>query len=234
MAVAEQLPTGPAAVRQAAAAGPSAEDVFESQLRDQDAAADARERRLKATEDSLRQRDSAATAETQQLESRDQQLASREIQLDAREKRIVLRGPPTQAERAIESREAQLGTQERAFAAQERGFQPTLDTAAGRERDAAAREQVERADAERLGDEWKRAKDRVSQLDVRRQASSARQRQLAAVEARLLAMGEQDRRCRAPAPNPRGAAGRLAAPARCPRRAAGAAGAPLGRPAQAV
>ena len=191
VAVAEQLPTGPAAVRQAAAAGPSAEDVFESQLRDQDAAADARERRLKATEDSLRQRDSAATAETQQLESRDQQLASREIQLDAREKRIVLRGPPTQAERAIESREAQLGTQERAFAAQERGFQPTLDTATGRERDAAAREQVERADAERLGDEWKRAKDRVSQLDVRRQALSARQRQLAAVEARLLALGEQ-------------------------------------------
>jgi hypothetical protein len=191
VAIAEQLPSGPKAVQQAAAAGPSAEDVFESQLRDQDAAADARERRLKATEESLRQRDQAAAAEAQQLESRDQQLSSREIQLDAREKRIVLRGPPTQAERAIESREAQLGTQERALAAQERGFQPTLDTASGRERDAAAREQLERADADRLGDEWKRAKDRVSQLDVRRQALSARQRQLAAVEARLLAMGER-------------------------------------------
>jgi hypothetical protein len=191
LALAEQLPSGPKAVQQGAAAGPSAEDVFESQLRDQDAAADARERRLKATEESLRQRDAAATAEAQQLESRDQQLASREIQLDAREKRIVLRGPPTQAERAIESREAQLGTQERALAAQERGFQPTLDTAVGRERDASAREQLERADAERLGDDWKRAKDRVSQLDVRRQALSARQRQLAAVEARLLAMGER-------------------------------------------
>jgi hypothetical protein len=191
LAIAEQLPSGPKAVQQGAAAGPSAEDVFESQLRDQDAAADARERRLKATEESLRQRDSAVIAEAQQLESRDQQLASREIQLDAREKRIVLRGPPTQAERAIESREAQLGTQERALAAQERGFQPSLDTASGRERDATAREQLERADAERLGDEWKRAKDRVSQLDVRRQALSARQRQLAAVETRLLAMGER-------------------------------------------
>ncbi|HSN13434.1 MAG TPA: hypothetical protein VLT61_02305, partial [Anaeromyxobacteraceae bacterium] len=191
VAIAEQLPAGPKAVQQGAAAGPSAEDVFESQLRDQDAAADARERRLKATEESLRQRDAAVTAEAQQLESRDQQLASREIQLDAREKRIVLRGPPSQAERAIESREAQLGTQERALAAQERGFQPSLETAAGRERDAGAREQVERADAERLGDEWKRAKDRVSQLDVRRQALSARQRQLGAVEARLLAMGER-------------------------------------------
>jgi hypothetical protein len=191
VATTEQLPSGPKAVTQAAAAGPSAEDVFESQLRDQEAAADARERRLKSTEDSLRQRESAASGEGQQLETRDQQLASREIQLDAREKRVVLRGPPTQAERAIESQEAQLGTQERALAAQERGFQPTLDTATGRERDAAAREQMERADAERLGDEWKRAKDRVTQLDVRRQALSARQRQLAAVEARLLAMGER-------------------------------------------
>jgi hypothetical protein len=191
VAAAEQLPAGPKAVSQAAAAGPSAEDVFESQLRDQEAAADARERRLKATEDSLRQRAQAASAEATEQETRDQQLASREIQLDAREKRVVLRGPPTQAERAIESREAQLGTQERALAAQERGFQPTLDTAAGRERDAAARETLEKADAERLGDEWKRAKDRVAQLDARRQALSARQRQLAATEARLLAMGER-------------------------------------------
>jgi hypothetical protein len=191
VAVAEQVPGGPKTVTQAAAAGPSAEDVFESQLRDQEAAADARERRLKATEDSLKQRAQAASAETTEQETRDQQLASREIQLDAREKRVVLRGPPTQAERAIESREAQLGTQERALAAQERGFQPTLDTAAGRERDAAAREQLEKADAERLGDEWKRAKDRVAQLDARRQALSARQRQLAATEARLLAMGER-------------------------------------------
>jgi hypothetical protein len=183
-AIAEQL-------TQAAASGPSAEDVFESQLRDQEAAADARERRLKATEESLRQRESAALAEAQQLEARDQQLAARDIQLDAREKRIVLRGPPTPAERAIEAREAQLGNQERQLAATERGFQPTLDTAAGRERDAAAREQLERADAQRLGDEWKRAKDRVAQLDVRRQALSARQRQLAAMEARLLAMGER-------------------------------------------
>jgi hypothetical protein len=191
LAVAEQLPVGPKTVTQAGAAGPSAEDVFESQLRDQEAAADARERRLKATEESLRQREAAALAEAQQLESRDQQLASREIQLDAREKRVVLRGPPTQAERAIESREAQLGTQERQLAAQERGFQPTLDTAAGRERDAAAREQLERTDAERLGDEWKRARDRVTQLDIRRQALSARQRHLAGLEARLLAMGER-------------------------------------------
>lgn len=191
VAAAEQLPSGPRAVSQAAAAGPSAEDVFESQLRDQEAAGDARERRLKSTEDSLRQREASSTAEAQQLESRDQQLASREVQLDAREKRIVLRGPPTQAERALESQEAQLGTQERALAAQERGFQPTLDTATGRERDATAREQLERGDAERLGDEWKRARDRVAQLDARRQALSARQRQLAATEARLLAMGER-------------------------------------------
>lgn len=191
VAMTEQLPAGPKAVSQAAAAGPSAEDVFESQLRDQEAAGDARERRLKATEDSLRQREAAAKAETLDQEARDQQLASREIQLDAREKRVVLRGPPTQAERAIESREAQLGTQERALAAQERSFQPALDTAAGREKDAAAREQTERADAERLGDEWKRQKDRVAQLDARRQALSARQRQLAATEARLLAMGER-------------------------------------------
>jgi hypothetical protein len=190
-AVAEQLPQGPKALTTPQATGPSAEDVFESQLRDQESAADARERRLKATEESLRQRESAAVAEGQQLESRDQQLAAREVQLDAREKRVVLRGPPTQAERAIEAREAQLGAQERQLAAQERGFQPTLDTAAGRERDATAREALERADAQRLGDEWKRAKDRVAQLDVRRQALSARQRQLAATEARLLAMGER-------------------------------------------
>jgi hypothetical protein len=190
-APAEQLPQGPKGQAPQLATGPSAEDVFESQLRDQEAAADARERRLKSTEESLRQRETAAMAEGQQLESRDQQLAAREVQLDAREKRVVLRGPPTQAERAIEAREAQLGAQERQLAAQERSLQPTLDTAGGRERDAAAREQLERADAERLGDEWKRAKDRVAQLDVRRQALSARQRQLSAMEARLLAMGER-------------------------------------------
>ncbi|MGB8932219.1 MAG: AgmX/PglI C-terminal domain-containing protein, partial [Anaeromyxobacteraceae bacterium] len=71
------------------------------------------------------------------------------------------------------------------------GFQPSLDASAGRERDAAGREKLERADADRLGDEWKRAKDRVSQLDARRQALSARQRQMAAIEVRLLAMGER-------------------------------------------
>jgi len=191
LAAAEQLPSGPKAITAPGATGPSAEDVFESQLRDQEAAADARERRLKATEESLRQREAAALAEAQQLESRDQQLGARDIQLDAREKRVILRGPPTQAERAIEAREAQLGVQERQLAAQERGFQPTLDTASGRERDAAAREQLERTDAERLGDEWKRARDRVAQLDTRRQALSARQRQLSSMESRLLAMGER-------------------------------------------
>jgi hypothetical protein len=190
-AAVEQLPAGPKAIVTPQATGPSAEDVFESQLRDQEASADARERRLKSTEESLRQREAAALGEAQQLDARDQQLSARDVQLDAREKRVVLRGPPTQAERAIESREAQLGAQERQLAAQERGFQPTLDTAAGRERDAAAREQLERAEAERLGDEWKRAKDRVAQLDTRRQALSARQRQLSSMEARLLAMGER-------------------------------------------
>lgn len=187
----DELPAGPRSVQQAAAAGPSAEDVFESQLRDQEAAADARERRLRSTEESLRQREAAASADGRQLEARDQQLAAREVQLDAREKRIALRGPPTQAERALESQEAQLGAQERQLAAQERSLAPTLDAAAGRERDAAAREQLERADAERLAEEWKRARDRVAQLDLRRQALSARQRQLSALEARLLAVGER-------------------------------------------
>jgi hypothetical protein len=191
VAAAEQLPTGPAKITTPTAAGPSAEDVFESQLRDQEAAADARERRLKATEDSLKQRELAVANEAQQLDAREQQLSAREIQFDAREKRIVLRGPPTPTEKAIEAREAQLGTAERQLLAQERGFQPTVETAAGRERDAAAREQLERADAERLGAEWRRAKDRVTQLDLRRQALSARTRQLGATEARLLAMGER-------------------------------------------
>ncbi|HET9553624.1 MAG TPA: hypothetical protein VFP50_11715, partial [Anaeromyxobacteraceae bacterium] len=173
------------------AAAPSADDVLEAQVKDQEAQAEARLKRLRASDEALADRDAAAQADARRLEAQAQQLAGREQQLDAREKRIALRGAPTQAQRQLESQEAQLATAERQLAATERGFAPTLEAAHGTERDASAREQVERSEKERLEALVGLEKVKSRQLDLRRQGVAAKQRMLAAMEGRLVAKGDR-------------------------------------------
>lgn len=175
----------------AAGSAPSAEDLLEGQLREQEGQADARARRLRATEDGLAARESAADAAAKRLDARERELADREQQLDDRERQLHVRGAMPAAERQLESTEAQLGASERQLQAQARGFDPAIDAAAGRERDAAQRARGEGAEADRLAGAAPSAPSRAEQLDVRRQALAARHRQLAAEEARLVAKGER-------------------------------------------
>lgn len=187
-------PTSLAGVRLAPpprVAAPSADDVLAAQLRDQELLAEARLKRLRATDDSLGTDEANLDADARRLEERERVLAAREAQLDARERRIVVRGAPTEPQRQLESQEAQLGAAERQLAAQERGFNPTREAALGTERDAQAREQAERKEADRLLAQAETEKTKARQGELRRQALAARQRMLAAMESRLVARGER-------------------------------------------
>jgi hypothetical protein len=172
-------------------AAPSADDVLAAQLRDQELLAEARLKRLRATDDSLDTDEGNLDADARKLDERERVLAAREAQLDARERRIVVRGAPTEPQRQLESQEAQLGAAERQLAAQERGFNPTREAALGTERDAQAREQAERKEADRLLAQADTEKTKARQGELRRQALAARQRMLAAMESRLVARGER-------------------------------------------
>jgi hypothetical protein len=173
------------------AAAPTVDEILEAQLRDLTSQVDARQKRLRATEESLAEREVAVRAESRRLQDRADEQASREQQLEAREKRINLRGAPTQQQRQLESQEAQLAATERQLAASERGFGPSLDAALGTERDAGAREQAERSEVERLNALAGLEKVRAKQGELRRQSLSARQRMLAAMESRLVAKAER-------------------------------------------
>lgn len=170
---------------------PSLDDLAEAQIREQEALADARERRVRATAEQLDAREKLALEEARKLEERERELAAREQQLDAREKRVTVKGPPTQQQRQLESLEAQLASQERNLGAQERSYVPAIDAAQGRERDAAAREDAERQEANRLAASVNGAGTRALQLEIRKQAIGAKNRQLSALEARLVAKGER-------------------------------------------
>jgi hypothetical protein len=173
------------------AGGPATGDALEAQLKDQELQVAAQLRKLRSSDDELGRREAAAQAEARRLAERAEQLAARELQLDTREKRVQLRGAPTQQQRALESQEAQLAATERQLAATERGYLPTLDAAIGSERDAAAREQAERSERERLAALVGLEKVKAKQLDLRRQGVAATQRLLAGMEARLVAKGER-------------------------------------------
>jgi len=171
-------------------AAPSLEDLAEAQLREQEALAEARERRVRSASDQLDAREKALLAEARRLAERERELAAREQLLDAREKRIGARGAPTQQQRDLELREHQLRSQERTLAAQERSFAPAIDAAQRRERDAASREDAERREAARLAAATG-ASSRAAQLDARKQALAARNRHLTTSEARLAARDER-------------------------------------------
>ena len=181
----------PRAVPPPRGAAPTVDEILEAQLRDQASQVDARQKRLRATEETLAEREVAVRAEVRRLQDRNEEQASREQQLEAREKRIALRGAPTQQLRQLESQEAQLAAGERTLAAAERGFAPSIEAALGTERDAADREQAERSEVERLTALAGLEKVRAKQGELRRQALSARQRMLAAMEARLVAKAER-------------------------------------------
>ncbi len=183
VAVAGPVTSGPRA------AVPTIEDLGEKQLAESQALAGVRERRIQSTFEQLDAREKAALAERKRLEDRERELASRERQLDGREQRIVRRGPTPQI-RQLESLEQQLAAQERQALAQERSFGPAIEAAEGRVRDAAARETVERQEADRLAASAAGAPARGQQLELRKQALAAKNRQLAASEARLVARGE--------------------------------------------
>lgn len=189
--------TGPASTLPSRAPVPpraaplSGDEVLEAQLREAEALADARASRLSATADQLAARLAAAQDEERRLAARERDLEERARQLDARERRIASRGAPTQQQRQLESQEAQLAAQERQLAAQERSLAPALEAAQGREAEAAAREDAERQEQNRLVASATAARSRAEQLEVRRQALAARNRQLAAQEARLVALGER-------------------------------------------
>ncbi len=170
---------------------PSADDVLAAQLRDQELQAEARLKRLRATEESLDADEATLDADARKLDERERALAAREAQLEARERRIVVRGAPTGPQRQLESQESELGAAERQLAAQERGFNPTREAALGSERDAQAREQAERKEAERLLAQAGAEKTPARQGEFRRKALAARQRMLAAMESRLVARGER-------------------------------------------
>jgi hypothetical protein len=178
------------AADQPKAAAPTLEALAEAQLREQEALADAREKRVRSTADQLDAREKAALAEAKRLEDREKELAAREKELDARELKYSVKGPASQQQRQLESLEAQLAAQERTLAAQERSFTPAIEAATGREQDAGARENAERSEASRLAASVSGA-PRPQQVEIRKQALGARNRQLAAFEARLVARGER-------------------------------------------
>jgi hypothetical protein len=194
-------PGAPGAAPPLRSAAPSLEDLAEAQLREQEGLVETRDRRVHAAAEQLDAREKTLADETRRLADRERDLAAREQQLDARERRVGRPGAPPQPERDLEAQEAQLATQERNLAAQERSFGPAVDAAQGRERDAAAREDTERFEANRLTASVSGAGSRAQQLEVRKQALGARNRQLSAGEARLVARGErvdaQERQTRA-------------------------------------
>jgi hypothetical protein len=182
--------------RQAPAPGtrpvaPTLDQLAEAQLREQEAAADTRDRRVRGTGEQIEAREKSAQAEAAKLEERERELAAREQQLDVREKQVAAKGSPGPQQRQLESLEAQLASQERTLSAQERSFGPAVDAAQGREREAAAREDAERQEANRLAASVNGASSRALQLEIRKQSLGARNRQLAALEARLVARGER-------------------------------------------
>ncbi len=180
-----------AAAAPAKGVAPSLEELADAQVREQEALAGARERRVRSTSDQLDAREKAALEAAKRLEDRERELAAREAQLDAREQRIAVRSAPTQQQRQLESLEAQLAAQERQLLAQERGLTPAIDAARGRERDSASREEAERQEAARLAASVSSATTRSQQIELRKQALAARNRQLASLEARLVAKGER-------------------------------------------
>ncbi|HET8542586.1 MAG TPA: AgmX/PglI C-terminal domain-containing protein [Anaeromyxobacter sp.] len=175
----------------AKAAAPSLEDLADAQLKDQEALASTRDRRVRATADELGAREKAGGAEAAKLAEQEKGLVAREQQLDAREKVIVVRGPPTQQQRQLESLEAQLASEMQKLSALERSYIPALDAAQGRERDAGAREKAEQDEAQRLAAAATAATSRATQLEIRKQALGATNRALAALENRLVAIGER-------------------------------------------
>jgi hypothetical protein len=169
----------------------SVDEVVEAQVREAETQADARDRRLRATSEQLASRLAAAESDARRLEARERELEERARQLETREKRIAFRGAPTPQQRQLESQEAQLAAHERQLAAQERSLAPTLEAAQGREADAAGREDVERQELNRLAASATSSQTRAEQLEFRKQAVAARNRQLAATEARLVAQGDR-------------------------------------------
>ena len=73
----------------------------------------------------------------------------------------------------------------------ERSYVPALDAAQGREREAAAREKTEHDEAQRLATAATAAPSRPAQLELRKQALGATNRELAALETRLVAISER-------------------------------------------
>jgi hypothetical protein len=169
----------------------SVDEVVEAQVREAETQADGRDRRLRATSEQLASRLAAAESDARRLDARERELQERTRQLETREKRIAFRGAPTPQQRQLESQEAQLAAQERQLAAGERSLAPAVDAAQGREADAAGREDVERQELNRLAASATSAQTRAEQLDFRKQAVAARNRQLAAAEARLVAQGDR-------------------------------------------
>jgi hypothetical protein len=184
-------PDRQAALRGAKPVAPTLDQLAEAQLREQEALAETRDRRVRGTAEQLEAREKAALAETSKLEDAARDLAAREQQLELREKQLAAKGPSTPQLRQSESLEAQLASKERSLAAQERSFGPALDAAQGREREASAREDAERQEASRLAASASGASSRALQLEIRKQSLGARNRQLAALEARLVARGER-------------------------------------------
>lgn len=183
-------PARPVEATGAKAAAPSLEDLAEAQVRDQEALAAARGRRVGAAGEQIDAREEAAKAEAARLDGRERALTAREQELEARERRSVVR-TPSQPQRQLESLIAQIAAEERNLAAQEKSYVPALDAASARERAAATREQEEGAEAARLAASVRTDMPRAAQVEVRKQALAARNRQLAAMETRLLARGER-------------------------------------------
>jgi hypothetical protein len=182
-------PTGASPAPPSRAAAPSADGVLAAQLRDQELLAEARLKRLRATDDSLNADEGHLDADARTIDERERVLTARAGQVDARERRIVVRGAPTDQQRQLESQEAQLGEAERQLVAQERGFNPTREAALRTERDAQARERSERTGIDRLLARAEAEKTKARQGELRRQALAARQRMLDVMESRLLARG---------------------------------------------
>jgi hypothetical protein len=166
---------------------PSADDVLAAQLRDQELELEARQRRLRVTDDGLTTDEANLDADARRLADRERVLAARESQLDARERRLPARGETRDPQRQLATQEAQLASSERQLVALERSFTPARDAAQGAERQAETREHQELAEAGRLLAQSGLEKSQMRQADLRRQALAARQRMLTAMEARLVA-----------------------------------------------
>jgi hypothetical protein len=170
---------------------PSQDDVVMAQLLDQSLQLEASLKRLLSTDQQLSAEETTLDAEARKLDERERVIAARQGQLDAREHRLTIPSSPAGTAPPADAREAQLEASERQLAAVERGLSPTRDAALGTERDAAAREKADRAEAERLTGRTDAEKSKAKQGELRRQALGARQRMLAGMEARVMARGER-------------------------------------------